>query len=632
MKRFFNRIGSRLSQHFTNHFTKFKTSDSSITSSKFSNRLKSIVTRTIHNQKDVTSNQNLTSHTAGSSSSSSSSSARFPFLWQVKQTEPENIQETPLEELLDAIDVIEVSAPAPLPRNSRGVIIKRPGSRRILQCPPLDLVARSASFSPWERLRALFGKKPEWSSVERVGFMGKFYAVRRGRKPGIYLTWAECEACVKGFKGAAFKSFPSREDAEKFVRGEITVQLGQKRSRSERGGEGSAKRPRIIEGPAHLPPAGTGPFIDIYTDGSCPNNVGSASRQGAAGWGFISSSQLLGVKDHYGPVVFSKEDDMFMGAEVGTNNTGELSAVGFACRYVLQEDPAGESELRIFYDSEYAAKIASGTFNANKNIELADQVQDLLAQVIQKRRVTFHKVKGHSNNPMNDRADENANKGASGDRNVWPTFSHTNLLESIMNPKETLDSKRVPPAMSASAPSAMSASSGSASARQGGPMSNQVRSMSAQSSVAESTSPRKGSRQPKLEEMFLRATSVNNGIGGNSSGASASRSPSVDVSLNSSDGFSKFASNKSVEDTLSVQAHPGSIASPMHAISEEEQLRQLLKNETRRREMAEARVKVLESENKSLRSEVLQMTRRENAAVGKSVQAESVIALDSDTD
>lgn len=42
----------------------------------------------------------------------------------------------------------------------------------------------------------------------------KFYVVWRGRKPGIYETWAECEAQVKGFSGAAFKAFPTRVMAE----------------------------------------------------------------------------------------------------------------------------------------------------------------------------------------------------------------------------------------------------------------------------------------------------------------------------------------------------------------------------------------------------------------------------------
>ena len=45
----------------------------------------------------------------------------------------------------------------------------------------------------------------------------KFYAVRNGRVPGIYMTWADCEKQVKGFGGAIYKSFPTEEEARAFV-------------------------------------------------------------------------------------------------------------------------------------------------------------------------------------------------------------------------------------------------------------------------------------------------------------------------------------------------------------------------------------------------------------------------------
>ena len=47
----------------------------------------------------------------------------------------------------------------------------------------------------------------------------KYYVVWKGRKPGIYSSWAECEAQVKGFPEAEFKSFPSREMAAAAFRG-----------------------------------------------------------------------------------------------------------------------------------------------------------------------------------------------------------------------------------------------------------------------------------------------------------------------------------------------------------------------------------------------------------------------------
>ena len=45
----------------------------------------------------------------------------------------------------------------------------------------------------------------------------KFYAVKNGRKPGVYKTWAECKAQVDGFSGATYKSFLSLEEAEQFI-------------------------------------------------------------------------------------------------------------------------------------------------------------------------------------------------------------------------------------------------------------------------------------------------------------------------------------------------------------------------------------------------------------------------------
>ena len=48
----------------------------------------------------------------------------------------------------------------------------------------------------------------------------KYYAVKTGIKPGIYTDWPACQAQVKGFKGAQFKSFKTREEAEEFIKTE----------------------------------------------------------------------------------------------------------------------------------------------------------------------------------------------------------------------------------------------------------------------------------------------------------------------------------------------------------------------------------------------------------------------------
>ena len=35
----------------------------------------------------------------------------------------------------------------------------------------------------------------------------KYYAVKAGKKPGIYESWAACKSMVDGYKGAIYKGF-----------------------------------------------------------------------------------------------------------------------------------------------------------------------------------------------------------------------------------------------------------------------------------------------------------------------------------------------------------------------------------------------------------------------------------------
>ena len=45
----------------------------------------------------------------------------------------------------------------------------------------------------------------------------QWYAVGRGRAPGIYCTWAECEAQIHGVANAKFKGFSDLDEAKAFV-------------------------------------------------------------------------------------------------------------------------------------------------------------------------------------------------------------------------------------------------------------------------------------------------------------------------------------------------------------------------------------------------------------------------------
>ncbi|XP_046751821.1 ribonuclease H [Diprion similis] len=58
-----------------------------------------------------------------------------------------------------------------------------------------------------------------FASVSRLifGTMEYFYAVAKGRNPGVYKTWDECKAEVNKFPRPVYKKFPSKAEAEDFV-------------------------------------------------------------------------------------------------------------------------------------------------------------------------------------------------------------------------------------------------------------------------------------------------------------------------------------------------------------------------------------------------------------------------------
>jgi hypothetical protein len=45
----------------------------------------------------------------------------------------------------------------------------------------------------------------------------KYYAVKRGRQPGVYRTWEQCERQVDGFSRCEFKAFTSEHEAQHYL-------------------------------------------------------------------------------------------------------------------------------------------------------------------------------------------------------------------------------------------------------------------------------------------------------------------------------------------------------------------------------------------------------------------------------
>lgn len=192
----------------------------------------------------------------------------------------------------------------------------------------------------------------------------KYYAVRQGRNVGIYTTWDECNAQVKGYSGAEFKKFESLEEAKAF--------LGQTDSQ---GDEGIAREE-----------------IVAYVDGSFDVDTGDFA---------------------YGLVLIDDQgnEETFNGAmnhpeySLNRNVAGEVFASMKAIELAIERN---KKKVYIHFDYMGIKAWAEGTWKTNKEL-----TQKYKAFVEEKRdliEIEFIKVKAHSNDKYNDMADSLAKK------------------------------------------------------------------------------------------------------------------------------------------------------------------------------------------------------------------------------
>ena len=160
--------------------------------------------------------------------------------------------------------------------------------------------------------------------------------------------------------------------------------------------------------------------LHIYVDGSCleNRNVTSSTR---AGWGFcvIEGDSGTGngkgdlLDEMNGEVVTDPSSKVYLGAEVGSNNTAELSAIAHALRWLLTQDEVGEVTIR--GDSEYALNISSGKWRAKANRELANMVQSLWREVSEQLDLIGEHVPAHKGHRWNERSDHLAFRAMKGE-------------------------------------------------------------------------------------------------------------------------------------------------------------------------------------------------------------------------
>ena len=225
--------------------------------------------------------------------------------------------------------------------------------------------------------------------------MQKYYAVRRGKTPGIYLTWPECKAQVDGFAGARYKSFTDKAQAEAFLDGKDSYS--------------ATKSPKKV---AKSKVSNIDDFdVVIYTDGGSRNH-------GNFKGGHVKTSDKAAWAYHINNKGQTYEGT---GGEFGaTNNRMEIMALIQSIKR-LNELEINRQNTIFVLDSQYVLNaITKNWLNGWKkrgykkadgsvpvNVELWKELDQLLPTVPQK---TFEWTKGHATNVGNNRVDELLNE------------------------------------------------------------------------------------------------------------------------------------------------------------------------------------------------------------------------------
>lgn len=192
--------------------------------------------------------------------------------------------------------------------------------------------------------------------------MKKFYAVRKGKTPGIYKTWDQCREQVQGYSGAEYKKFNTETEAKEFI-----------------GLETKDLYNEFNELPEDT--------LIAYVDGSFDSSNGSYS---------------------YGAVVISSKGTQEFGERFPKdkysehrNVIGEIRGSVFAMNLAVKN---GYKNLVLHYDYEGIEKWATGAWKRNKEATIL--YHEYFKSIKDKLNVEFVKVKAHSGDKYNEMADK----------------------------------------------------------------------------------------------------------------------------------------------------------------------------------------------------------------------------------
>ncbi|AKU80301.1 viroplasmin family protein [Spiroplasma turonicum] len=194
----------------------------------------------------------------------------------------------------------------------------------------------------------------------------KYYAVKVGKEIGIFDSWEKCKQSVSGYPNSIYKAFSSYEDAEKFINNKKNINLIKDENYE----------------------------VVAYTDGSYDINNKNIFKSGVV---LIKNNIVITEMSYsynYQPWLKS------------INIAGEVSAVIEVLNYCLNNNIKS-----VLINVDYIGLIswANDTWSANTSV--SNDYKKYIATVKDKINISFNKVKAHSNDKYNERADQLAKLG-----------------------------------------------------------------------------------------------------------------------------------------------------------------------------------------------------------------------------
>ncbi len=238
----------------------------------------------------------------------------------------------------------------------------------------------------------------------------KFYAVKQGRTPGIYNTWADCQKQVTGFSGAIYKSFPTAQQAAEYMGWANNSNTNIEETKKTNPDVISKNMPleATTSTTCNASPLDVSPLDASPLDAS-PLDASTATHAIAYVDGsFNVNNGMYG----YGVVFFhNKSEDHYCGNGSEPDMTSMRNVAGeiLGARTAMEEAlKRGCTSLTIYHDYEGISRWCLGEWKTNKKgtIEYKAYFDSICSQL----KVSFVKVKGHSNDKYNDLADELAKK------------------------------------------------------------------------------------------------------------------------------------------------------------------------------------------------------------------------------